>query len=75
MKQYWTHKNLAMVLMLFLTSSMTNADELSSHVSGFIGLKTMDSSGWPDLDTHFALGVIFNIKKDSWPISIALDIM
>ena len=35
----------------------------------------MDSSGWPDLDTHFALGVIFNIKKDSWPISIAQDVM
>ena len=35
----------------------------------------MNSSDWPDLDTHFAMGVIFDIKKDSWPISIALDVM
>ena len=69
-----TLKYLAMAIMLLPVSSVTNADELSGHIGGFIGLKTMDSSDWPDLDNHFAMGVIFDIKKDSWPISIVLDI-
>ena len=35
----------------------------------------MNSSDWPDPDKHFAMGVFFDIKRDSWPISIALDIL
>ena len=62
-------------MMLLLTASMTNADELSGHIGGYIGLKNMDSSDWPDLDKHFSMGVIFDIKKNSWPISIVLEIM
>ena len=61
-------------MLLLLSTSATNADELSVHISGFAGLKIMDSSDWPELNTHFAMGVLFDIKKDSWPISIALDI-
>ena len=53
---------------------MSNADELSGHISGFMGLKAMDSNDWSDLDTHFSMGIFFDFKKDSWPISIALDI-
>lgn len=34
----------------------------------------MDSNDWPDLDTHFSMGIFFDIKKDSWPISITVDI-
>ena len=75
MKPYWTLYNFAKVMLLLLTTPMTTADELSGHISGYMGLKTMNSSDWPDLDKHFAMGVIFDIKKDSWPISIALDIM
>lgn len=35
----------------------------------------MDSSDWPDLDRHFSMDFISDIKEDSWPISIALDLM
>lgn len=75
MKTYWTLKNFVIVMLLLLTTSMTNAGELSGHISGFIGLKTMNSSDWPELDKHFSMGVNFDIKKDSWPISIALDMI
>ena len=37
-------------------------------------MKAMDSTDWPDLDNHFAMGVLFDIKKNSWPISFVLDI-
>ena len=74
MKPYLTLKNLAIAILLLLTTSMTNADEFSGHISGLIGLKALDSSDWPDLDIHNALGVFVDIKKDSWPVSIVLDI-
>ena len=73
MKPYWAHKSFAMAMLLLLTTSMTNADELSGHIGGFIGMKAMDSSEWPDLDTHFSMGIFFDIKKESWPISIVVD--
>lgn len=68
-------KNLAIATGLLLATSIANADEFSGHISGYIGLKTMDSSDWPDLDNHFSMGSIFDIKKNSWPVSIALDIV
>ena len=40
MKPYWTLKNFAITMSLLLTTSMTNADEWSGHVSGFFGGKT-----------------------------------
>ena len=75
MKPDWALKNFALTMLLLLTVSMTHADELSGHISGFIGGKLLNNSDWPDLDKHFAMGVIFDIKKYSWPISIALDIL
>ena len=71
---YWTLKTAAIAMLLILTTAVANADELSGHISGYFGGKKMDSGDWPDIDNHFSMGVMFDIKKDSWPISIALDI-
>jgi hypothetical protein len=75
MKPYWTLKSIAIAVLFLLTTSMTNAGGATGHINGLIGLKTMSSSDWPDLDTHFAMGVMFDIKNDPWPISIALDLL
>ena len=76
MKLYWTLKNFLIAMLLLLTVSMTHADELIGHISGFIGVKLLNNSDWPDdLSRHFSMGFITDMKKDSWPISIALDIM
>ena len=74
MKSIKTLKNFTMLVLLFLITSVTNADDLSGHINGFLGFKIMDSNDWPDLDQHFAMGVFFDITKDSWPVSIVLDI-
>ena len=74
MKRTFAVKSFILALLLFLNTSITNADEWSGHIGGFVGLKFMNSSDWPDLNTPFAMGVIFDIKKESWPISIVLDI-
>lgn len=73
MKPYWPLKIYAIAMMLLLITPMTNADDWSGHIGVFAGLKTMNSSDWPDIENHNALGVMFDIKKDSWPVSIALD--
>ncbi|MBT8135252.1 MAG: hypothetical protein KJO03_12140 [Gammaproteobacteria bacterium] len=65
---------IALVLLLILTAPTINADEISGHIGGFAGLKLMDSSDWPELNTHFAMAIMFDIKKYSWPLSISLDI-
>jgi opacity protein-like surface antigen len=70
----WTLKTFTVAILLILTATVANADDLSGHISGFIGGKKMMSSDWPDLDMHFSMGVFFDIKKDSWPISIVLDL-
>ena len=75
MKSCSSLNNLITATLLLVTASMTNGGELSGHISGYLGLKSMDSSEWPEIDRHFAAGVLFDLKKDSWPISIALDIM
>jgi hypothetical protein len=69
-----TFTSFAIALLLILTATVANAGDLSGHVGGFFGGKKMKSGDWPDIDTHFSMGVIFDIKKDSWPVSIALDI-
>ena len=61
MKPYWTRKNFALAMMLLLTTSMTNAAELSGHISGFVGLKIMNRSDWGGIGQHFSSGFIFDI--------------
>ena len=62
-------------MLLLMTTSMTKANELSGHISGLIGLKFMNNSDWPNINTHFSMGFISDIKKESWPVSITLSLM
>jgi opacity protein-like surface antigen len=75
MKPYWTVRSFALAMLLLLAPSIAGAGGVTGHINGFIGLKTMDSNDWPELDTHFSMGVMFDIKNDPWPINIALDLM
>lgn len=75
MRQNTALKVLTFAIFLFLSPSLTYASEWSGHLSGLVGLKILDSDDWPDLDTHLSMGIAFDIRKDSWPISIALDVM
>ena len=61
-------------MLLIPALAIASANEWSGHVSGIVGLKTMDSSDWPELDSHFSMGLILDIKKDSWPVNMVLGI-
>ena len=63
----------ASATLLVLTACQAN--EWSGHIGVLAGAKFLDQSDWPDLDKHYSLGLISDVKEDSWPISMALDLM
>ena len=53
----------------------TQADGWTGNVSGYIGHKTVDDKDWPNLDSQGSVGVISDFGKQSWPVSIAADLI
>ena len=74
-KLHWIPKSIVIVMLLLLNTSAANAEELTGHIGVFAGGKFMNNSDWGNLDMHNAMGYMFDITKDPWPISIALAIM
>ncbi len=73
--------NAAISSVLLLSLSAVQAgetqqgDQFSGNVSGYLGQKTLDDKDWSKLDKQGSLGVIFDFKKESWPISIVADLI
>ena len=59
--------------LLLLSLSVAHADEWTGNVSGFLGHKSVDDKDWSGLDSQGAIGVISDFRKQSWPVSIAID--
>jgi len=53
----------------------TQADGWTGNVSGYLGYKTVDDNDWPELDSQGSVGVISDFGKQSWPVSIAADLL
>ena len=53
----------------------TQADGWTGHVSGYVGYKSVDDKDWPELDSQGSVGVISDFGKQSWPVSIAADLL
>jgi opacity protein-like surface antigen len=50
-------------------------DGWTGNVSGYLGHKSVDDDDWPDLDSQRSAGVISDFRKQSWPVSIAADLI
>ena len=70
-----TRKTVATAMLLLLTTSLAQAYDWSGHIGVLTGGKLLDDSDWPDLGKHFSMGYISDMKEDSWPISVALDLI
>ena len=76
-----TFNKVTITSLLLLSLSVVQAgetqqgDQFSGNVSGYLGQKTLDDKGWSKLDKQGSLGVIFDFKKESWPVSIAVDLI
>lgn len=53
----------------------TQADAWTGNVSGYLGHKSVDDNDWPNLDSQGSIGVISDFGKQSWPVSIAADLI
>jgi opacity protein-like surface antigen len=50
-------------------------DGWTGNVSGYLGQKSVDDDDWPNLDSQRSAGVISDFRKQSWPVSIAADLI
>ena len=64
-----------MALVASMAVSPVLADEYDGNVRLAFGQKQLDSDDWNTLDRQNEIGVIFDLKKASWPVSIALDLL
>ena len=53
----------------------TQADGWTGNVSGYVGHKSVDDDDWSNLDSQRSAGVISDFRKQSWPVSIAADLI
>ena len=74
--------NAAIASALLLTSlsiahagDATGSDDFTGNISGYIGQKSLDDDDWGDIDRQGSLGIMFDFKKQSWPVSIAVDVI
>ena len=51
------------------------ADNWTGNVSAYLGHKSVDDEDWPNLDSQRSAGVISDFRKQSWPVSIAADLI
>jgi opacity protein-like surface antigen len=53
----------------------TQSDAWTGNVSAYLGHKNVSDKDWPNLDSQGSIGVISDFKKESWPVSIAADLI
>lgn len=51
------------------------AGDIEGSIRILAGSKQLDSDDWPKLDSQGEFGLLFDIKKETWPVSIAADLM
>ncbi|MCK4739818.1 MAG: hypothetical protein KAT46_07700 [Deltaproteobacteria bacterium] len=64
------------VVAIFTTSvipSSAYAEEVSANLNLLLGSKELYPDDWEPVDNQFEVGLRFDIKMESWPISIAID--
>jgi opacity protein-like surface antigen len=66
-------KSAALIAILLISNGPLSAEEFTGNFSGFIGNKSLDKNEWQNTDSQGTFGIITDIKKKSWPVSIAVD--
>ena len=61
-------------LLAGLAAGPVLADDYDGNVRLAFGQKRLDSDDWNTLDRQNEIGAIFDLKKSTWPVSIALDV-
>lgn len=62
-----------LTVLLSLNTSVVCASEYSANVNLYLGQNKMSSADWREGDKQGSVGIIADFKRDSWPVSIAVD--
>lgn len=66
----------ALLLTLLLPMiEASKADHWSGNISGYLGQKQLNDEDWSPLEKQMSLGMILDVKRQSWPMSIAFDLI
>jgi opacity protein-like surface antigen len=75
----------ALSTLLIMAMPAAHADDLQAveittdgwtgNVSGYVGRKSVDDDDWPNLDPQWSVGVVSDFRKQTWPVSIAVDLI
>ena len=52
-----------------------SAQDWTGNVNGFVGSKSLDSGDWKPVESQSEFGILIDFKKDSWPVSVAVDLL
>lgn len=56
-------------------AEVSQDDKFTANLSGYLGQKSLDDNDWGTQDGQGALGVTFDFKKQSWPVSIVVGLV
>jgi len=45
------------------------------NVNLFLGTKFLDKDDWEPVEDHLEGGILFDIRRENWPVSIAVDLL
>jgi len=66
----------SMLLLSALASPVYAGDDWTGHASLLFSKKSLDSKDWKDADDKpLSGGLITDFKRESWPVSIAIDVI
>ena len=68
------NKSIVFTFLLFSVMS-AHANPWSGNANFILGTKTLDDNDWAPFDEQVAFGVLVDFKQQSWPISIAIDLL
>ena len=54
---------------------LVEADGFTGNIRVLAGQKQLDEDDWKALDRQDEIGLLFDIKKKQWPVSIAIDLL
>lgn len=68
---------LLLCALFITTSAYASSSDFTGNVNLFGGIKSINDDTWEanNIDSQLEFGILFNIKQESWPISITADFL
>jgi opacity protein-like surface antigen len=62
-----------LMTLVVLLPVASHAQLWTGNVNALLGRKTLEAEDWKPVDKHVELGMLLDFKRDTWPVSVAID--